>query len=478
LVIKDAASAIAFYKQAFGATELMRLADPGGKVRHAEIKIGDSPLMLADEFPEFPTMRSPQSLGGSPLHIYLYVEDVDALASQAIAAGAQVLMAVEDQPDGDRRGGLTDPFGHVWWLATHKEDVSSKEMPMAMRENSINPTDLPPAAALYQMATGYYFSRALYVAAKLGIADLLAQGPQHYGELARVTGTHAQSLRRVMRLLASAGVFAEQEDGSLALAPIGECLRKDVPGSLRSAALLFAGPLEWATWGDLLHSVQTGETALQHVFGMDSFTYFAQHPEEGAIFDEAMAAFSTQISTAVVAAYDFSQFGTLVDVGGGNGALLTGILRANPALRGVLFDLPRVAESAQRQLAAAGLTGRCTVIAGDFFEAVPGGGDAYILKHVIHDWDDARSIAILRNCHRAMTAQGRLLIVEGVYPARIDQSVTSCSAAANDVNMLVCTGGRQRAEAEFRALFEAGGFTLARIIPTQALSSVIEGVRR
>jgi hypothetical protein len=157
---------------------------------------------------------------------------------------------------------------------------------------------------------------------------------------------------------------------------------------------------------------------------------------------------------------------------------LTGILKANPALRGVLFDLPRVAEGAQRQLVAAGLTGRYTVVAGDFFEAVPAGGDAYLLKHVIHDWDDAHSIAILRNCHRAMTAQGRLLIVEGVYPARIDQSVTSRSAAANDVNMLVCTGGRQRAEAEFRALFEAGGFKLTRIIPTQALSSVIEGVRR
>lgn len=337
-------------------------------------------------------------------------------------------------------------------------------------------TQLPPPAVLYQLATGHYVSHAIYAAAKLGIADLLGTGPQRCDDLAKATGTHAPALRRVLRLLASAGVFAETEDGRFELTPVGSCLQSG-PGSFRPVALLFTSPGVRAAWGDLLHSVRTGEPALNHVFGMGSFEYFAQHPEEAAVFDEAMGAFTAMVAIAVAAAYDFSRFGTIIDVGGGEGALLAGILRANPALRGVVFDMPRVAEGANETIAAAGLGDRCEFVGGDFFEAVPGGGDAYILKHVIHDWDDARAVRILRNCRRAMKAEGKLLIVEGVYPERIDQSVVSRGAAANDVNMLVCTGGRQRAEAEFRALFDAAGFELTRIVPTQAMSSVIEGVR-
>jgi hypothetical protein len=235
--------------------------------------------------------------------------------------------------------------------------------------------------------------------------------------------------------------------------------------------------LEWASWADLPHTVQTGETALDHVVGMNTFDYLAQHPEEAAVFDEAMAAFTSLTAIAVAAAYDFWRFGTVVDVGGGNGALLTGILKAYPALRGVVFDLPRAADGAQRQIEAAGLAGRCQAVGGDFFETVPSGGDAYLLKHVIHDWDDERAKRILENCRGAMAAAAKLLIVEGVYPARIDQSAASRGAAANDVNMLVCTGGRQRSEAEFRALFDAAGFTLTRIVPTPAASCIIEGTR-
>jgi len=337
-------------------------------------------------------------------------------------------------------------------------------------------TQLPPPVRLYQMATGHYVSQAIYVAAKLGIADLLGNGPRRHDELAKATGTHAPSLRRVLRLLASTGVFAETEDGRFELTPVGSCLQSG-PGSFRPVALLFTSPGVRAAWGDLLHSVQTGEPALHHVFGVVSFEYFAQHPEEAAVFDEAMGAFTAMVAIAVAAAYDFSRFGTIIDVGGGEGALLAGILRANPALRGVVFDMARVSEGANETIAAAGLGDRCEFVGGDFFEAVPGGGDAYILKHVIHDWDDERAVRILRNCRRAMKAEGKLLIVEGVYPERIDQSVVSRGAAANDVNMLVCTGGRQRAEAEFRALFDAAGFELTRIVPTQAMSSVIEGVR-
>ena len=335
--------------------------------------------------------------------------------------------------------------------------------------------ELPPPAVLFQMVTGYYISRAIYVAATLGIADLLAHGPQPSSTLAKATGTHAESLTRVLRLLASVGVFTEQDDRCFALTPLGECLRTGVPGSMRSAALLFAGITQEA-WRDLLYSVRTGEPAFHHVFGMDSFSYMAQHPEEAANFDEAMADFTKGIAIAVAATYDFSQFGTIVDVGGGNGMFLEAVLKAHPTLRGVLFDMPHVAERAQQRIEAVGLAERCKAVGGDFFLEVPSGGEAYILKHVIHDWGDARAVTILKNCHRAMGPQGKLLIVEGVYPSHIDQSDASRGAASNDVNMLVCTGGRQRSEAEFRSLYGAAGFTLTRIVPIQARSSVIEGI--
>ena len=335
--------------------------------------------------------------------------------------------------------------------------------------------ELPPPMALFQMVTGYYISRAIYVAATLGIADLLAHGSQPSSALAKATGTHAESLTRVLRLLASVGVFTEQEDRCFALTPLGECLRTGVPGSMRSAALLFAGITQEA-WRDVLYSVRTGAPAFNHVFGMDSFSYMARHPEEAANFDAAMADFTKGIAIAVAATYDFSQFGTIVDVGGGNGILLEAILKAHPSLRGVLFDMPHVADRAQQRIEAVGVGERCKAVGGDFFLEVPSGGDAYILKHVIHDWDDARAVTILRNCHRAMDPQGKLLIVEGIYPSRIDQSDASRGAASNDVNMLVCTGGRQRSEAEFRSLYDAAGFKLTRIIPTQASASVIEGI--
>ncbi len=334
--------------------------------------------------------------------------------------------------------------------------------------------ELPPPFVLFRMVTGYYVSRAIYVAAKLGIADLLAEGARSHDKLAEVTGTQADSLRRVLRLLASADVFAEEEDGKFALTPIGACLRSGVPGSMRAAALLFGGITQQA-WGDLLHSVETGEPAFRRAFGMEPFDYMAAHPDEAANFDAAMANFSRHIATEVAAAYDFSPFRRVVDVGGGNGALLAGILGANPTLTGIVFDLPDVAARAREQMRELGLADRCEIAGGDFFKQVPGGGDAYLLKHVIHDWNDERAIEILKTCRRAMGAEARLLLVEGVYPSRIDQSDESRGAAANDVNMLVCTGGRQRSEAEFRRLYEAAGFRLTRVVPTQTYVKVIEG---
>ncbi|HJQ84939.1 MAG TPA: methyltransferase [Candidatus Binatia bacterium] len=337
---------------------------------------------------------------------------------------------------------------------------------------------LPPQVVLYQLGIGHYFTNALHLAVRLGIADLLADGPRPATALAKATGTHAPSLARVLRLLVSVGVFAEDPDGTFALTPVGECLRTGVPGGMAAMVRLFAGDPIQNAWRDLEYCVRTGNPVFRKRGLDDPFKDPARTPEDNANFDAAMADFTRLTAIAVAATYDFAPLRTLVDVGGGNGALLIGILEAHPHLRGIVFDQPAAAERARAQIAEHGLAERCQAVGGDFFASVPSGGDAYVLKHVIHDWDDERATAILRNCRRAMGATGRLLIVEAVYPARIDASLDSRGAAANDVNMLVNTGGRQRAEAEFRALYDAAGFALTRIVPTPGRVSVIEGAPR
>ena len=347
---------------------------------------------------------------------------------------------------------------------------------MASPEKKPQSTDLPPHLALFQMVTGHYLSRAIYVAAKLGIADLLNNGPQSSEDLAKATATHAPSLNRLMRMLSSAGIFAEEENGSFSLTPIGAWLRSGITGSRRSVALLFAGNMMHNSWTELLYSVQTGKVAFDQAAGMDPFQYMKEHPEEAAIFNEAMTASSTQAAAAVVAAYDFSSFAKLADLGGGHGMLLATILKAHPKLRGVLFELPHVAEGAKKKIAEAGLSDRCEIVGGDFFENVPAGADAYMMKSVIHDWDDARSVAILKNCLRVIPPHGKLLLVEGVLPARVNQSPMTQILAGSDINMMLNVGGRERTDAEFRALLDAAGFQLTRIVATEALPSVIEGV--
>jgi len=344
-----------------------------------------------------------------------------------------------------------------------------------MTENAERPA-MPPQMRLYQMAIGHYVSRALHVIAKLGVAELLKDGPRRSDELAEATETHAPSLRRVMRLLASVDVLEEREDGAFALTPLGECLRVDVPGSSRAMVLLFAGIGIQDSWKELEYCVRTGEPAFRKRGASDPFIEMAKDPEAAANFDAAMADFTKMTAIAVATAYDFTPFRTVVDVGGGNGALLLGIVRANPHLNGVVFDRLDVVERAKKEIAASGLGARCRAVAGDFFREVTGGADAYLAKHVIHDWDDERAVTILANCRRAMSPNGKLLLVEGVYPPRIDGSFESRGAAANDVNMLVSTGGRQRSEAEFRSLYSDAGFRLTRIMPTPARVSVIEGV--
>jgi hypothetical protein len=333
---------------------------------------------------------------------------------------------------------------------------------------------LPPQAVLYRMAVGHYVSRALALMAKLGIADLLADGPLGADDLARETETHAGALRRVLRLLASVGVLTEEENGRFANTALGEFLRADTPDSARAMVLLFAGVSIQDSWKDLEYCVRTGEPAFRKRGVTDPFAEIAENPEDAANFDAAMAAGTRMTAMAVAATYDFSAAQSVVDVGGGTGTLLLGILAAHPHLDGVVFDLAQVADRAAGEIAAAGLADRCRAAGGDFFEAVPPGADLYLLKHVIHDWDDERAAAILGNCRQAMPDSGKVVIVEGIYPERIDQSIVSRGAAANDVNMLVSTGGRQRSESEFRSLLESAGLTLGRIIPTPAMVSMIE----
>jgi SAM-dependent methyltransferase len=330
---------------------------------------------------------------------------------------------------------------------------------------------MPPAALLLQLTSGYWISQSIYVAAKLGIADLLRDGPRTCEELARDTGTDARSLYRVMRALASVGVFTERDGGRLALTPLAELLRTGEPGSMQALAIML-GEESYRAWGELLYSVKTGEPAFERVFGMPRWEYLAQHPEVADVFNQAMTGLFGRVHTAAVKAYDFSRFHRVVDVGGGNGFLLTLILRANPRTTGILFETPAVIPDAQRHLEAAGLARRCRAVAGDFFESVPEGGDAHLLAHVMQSFDDDRCAKILANCRRAIARNGTLLLVEPVIAPGNEPS----PAKLLDLHMLVVTGGRQRTEVEYGALLASAGFRLARLIPTDSGESIVEGV--
>jgi hypothetical protein len=328
----------------------------------------------------------------------------------------------------------------------------------------------PPVVQVNQLITGGWIAQAIGVAAELGIADLLIDGPKSGDELARATGSHPRALYRLLRALAGVGIFTEVEPEHFGLTPMADVLRSDAPVTLRGLARLVTGDVQWRTWGQLGDSVRTGQPAFERVHGVDFWEYRAQHPEAGALFNAAMTGMSSLVANAVAAAYDFSGAGTVVDVGGGQGAMLIAILRANPELRGVVFDLPHVAAGAETAVTAAGLRERCAIAGGDMFEQVPPGGDIYLLSYIIHDWDDERSVAILTNCRQAMGPGGRLLLIEDVIPP----GDTPSHGKLMDLNMLVSLGGQERTEAEYRALCAAAGFTLTRVIPTRSPRSIIE----
>jgi hypothetical protein len=334
------------------------------------------------------------------------------------------------------------------------------------------PQAVPPSFALFQMITGKFVSRAVYAAARLRLADLLADGPRTAAELAASTGNHAPSLQRLLRALAGLGVLATVSGGEprFALTPVGELLR-DTPGSLRAMTLWICDPRHDRAWDEIFHSLATGEPGFDQAYGMPVFDHFARDPDFAAIFNDAMTSLSATTHPAVVAAYDFSGLHLLVDVGGGHGSLLSGILAAHPHLSGIVYDLPQVIEGTRAALAAAGLEGRCRAEGGSFFERVPEGADGYILSFVLHDWDDERATAILRNVRQAMSPEGRVLVVEGLIPEGDEPALSKLS----DLEMLVMTsGGRERTAEEFGELFAAAGLRLTRVVPTAGAAFVLE----
>jgi hypothetical protein len=330
-----------------------------------------------------------------------------------------------------------------------------------------------PAAQLDQMITGYWLSQAIYAAAHFGIADLLKDGPCPIDDLAQQTSTNPDALYRLLRALASAGIFAEGPARQFSLTPLAEPLRSDVPGSKRALALM-SGDEQFQAWTEIIYSIQTGKRAFDKVFGQPIFDYLGQHLDKAQIFDAAMVGIHGRESAAVQSAYDLSGIQTIVDIGGGNGSQLIALLKANPAMRGILFDLPHVIERAKPNVAAAGLADRCELIGGSFFESVPAGADAYFMRHIIHDWDDEKLHTILRNCHRAMPAHARLVVVESVIPPGNEPF----AGKFLDLVMLMIPGGKERTAEEYTALFADAGFKLNRIVPTQSEVSVIEAAKR
>jgi hypothetical protein len=344
---------------------------------------------------------------------------------------------------------------------------------MAAGEMLGEPVDLHARAALVALIQSGALSQAVRVAAELKLADLLAAGPKPAAELAQATETDLPSLRRLLRALASLGCCAETEDGVFALTPMGALLRSHAADSLRSW-ILWSCKYQWPVWQDLLHSVRTGESARNRITGTDGFGHLVRDPQAAAVFNDAMVDITRLIAAEVIRVYDFSTVRRIVDIGGGFGALLASVLAANPGARGTLLDLPHTIAGARGQLARAGLAARCDCVAGDFFVAIPGGADVYLMKSILHDWDDARSSAILANCRRAMPADGKLLLIERLMPERMETSPGHRAAAWSDLTMLIGSGGQERTEREFAALLSAAGLRLVRIVPTSVEYCILE----
>lgn len=331
-------------------------------------------------------------------------------------------------------------------------------------DGPVDPSPVPSVesrARLLALVRGYRISQVIYVVTRLGIPDLLADGPRDIDELAHATGSHRPSLHRVLLFLAGVGVLDKVGPRRFALTEVAALLRTGVPGSLRPTVLLLLDESHWQPWGHLLHTVWTGETAFHHAHGAGLFDYLAGHPEVASVFNAAMSGNSPAHARLIAAAYDFSRMSLVVDVGGGHGRLLATILERYPRLRGILFDQPHVIEGARQILDAAGVVDRCELVGGSFFDAVPAGGDAYILRGIIPGFEDDQAVAILTNCRRAMAAGARLLLVERYVATDPHEALP---VLYSDLEMLVNAGGRERTTDEYATLLARGGFRLAQVI--------------
>jgi O-methyltransferase domain/Dimerisation domain len=317
---------------------------------------------------------------------------------------------------------------------------------------------------LFRLLVGYQVSQALHVAAKLGLGDVLRDGPKTSTEIAMSVGADEPSLVRFLRFLAAQDILTEDDRGAFATTAMGALLRSDHPHSIHPWAALLGAPIIWLPWGELYQTVMTGQPAFDRIYGEAYFRYLEHSPDDAALFNAAM---SDDPSLPILEAYDFSGCTQIVDVAGGQGVLLQAILERNPQARGVLYDLPFVVDAAL-DLKDSAVSSRCALVGGDMFQSIPTGGDAYILKRIIHDWNDTEAITILRNCRQAMANHGRILLVEQIF--QDDEK-----SPASDLMMLVLVTGRERTENEFRALFTAAGLTLSRVISAGDYS-VIEGV--
>ena len=375
----------------------------------------------------------------------------------------------EQQNTGKRLGEVIS--SHGW---TNQQTIEYMMEKVILPEQQFQDSEISPVMALNQMITATWTVQSIYLAASLGIADLLKNGSKSVDELAQATDSQVSYLYRVLRALASVGVFSEVAPNQFALTEMAQYLRSDIPGSLRYISMMLSDEWHWNSWGDILHVVKTGQPAMQHLYQIDNtFEYLSQNPKSGAIFNNAMTGWSKTVHTAVVDSYDFSDINNIVDVAGGHGTLIASILAANPHMEGVLFDMPHVVANARDLLTREGVIDRCKIVGGDFFEAAPSGGNAYIMSHIVHDWGDEDCVKFLKNIRQNIAENGRLLVVEMVVPA----GNTPHLGKLMDICMMTMySAGRERTEAEYRQLFQAAGFRLTQIIPTASPMSVIECV--
>ena len=325
-----------------------------------------------------------------------------------------------------------------------------------------------PWVNLLGLINGFQVTQAIHVASILRIADHLKDGPHSAEELASLTQNNAGALYRLLRALAAVGVFEEDKNRRFALTPMGDCLRSDSATPIGAWAEYVGSPYVWRTWGHLLHSVQTGDNAFQSLHGTDIWSYRAERPDEGAIFDRAMTEMSRGSAEAVIGAYDFSIFRHVVDVGGGRGLMLAAILAPHPGMRGTLFDQPAVVARSEAVLKERGIFNRCEIVGGSFFESIPSGGDAYVMRAVIHDWEDAEAVAILKTCRRAMRKTAKLVLIERIIAPANEVPGTKFS----DLNMLALPGGRERTRQEFSDLFAKSDLELIRVVPAGNLNVI------